>query len=166
MEVFRLHTFGSTYITRAGEPLGGAAAQRRTVALLALLSVAGDAGMSRDKLVGLLWPDVESDRARHSLTQALYNARRALRADDLFIVGSDIRLNHERLASDAREFEAAIDSGNLDRAVELYRGPFLDGFFVSGASEFERWSATHRERCEAKVAPPARAACRRPPVAI
>ena len=153
MEVLRLHTFGSTFIARAsGEPLGGAAAQRRTVALLALLSVAGEAGMSRDKLIGLLWPDVESDRARHSLTQALYNARRALGSDDLFIVGADVRLNQDRLTSDVREIEEAIESGDLERAVELYRGPFLDGFFVSGASEFERWSAGHRERCEAKVA--------------
>jgi DNA-binding SARP family transcriptional activator len=107
--------------------------------------------MSRDKLVGLLWPEVESDRARHSLTQALYNARRSLQADDLFVAESDIRLNHERLTSDVRQFQAAIDTGDLKRALELYRGPFLDGFFVSGAAELERWISSHRERFEARV---------------
>jgi DNA-binding SARP family transcriptional activator len=152
VEVLRLYTFGSAFVGRAtGEPIGGAASQRRTVALLAVLSVAGDAGMSRDKLVALLWPEVDSDRARHSLTQALYNARKALQADDLFIAETDVRLNPDRLTSDVREFEAATDSGNFKRAVELYRGPFLDGFFVSGAAELERWTSSHRERFEARV---------------
>jgi DNA-binding SARP family transcriptional activator len=152
VEVLRLHTFGSAFVARAtGEPIGGAASQRRTVALLALLSVAGDAGMSRDKLVGLLWPDVDSERARHSLTQALYNARKALGADDLFVAEADVRLNQGRLTSDVREFGAAIDAGDLKHAVALYRGSFLDGFFVSGAAELERWISSQRERFEARV---------------
>ena len=108
--------------------------------------------MSRDKLVGILWPEVDSDRARHSLTQALYNARRALHADDLFVAETDVRLNQNRLTSDVREFEAAIASGDLKRAVELYGGPFLDGFFVSGAPELERWTSSQRERFETRVA--------------
>lgn len=151
--MLRLHTFGATFVAgEGGEPLGGAAAQRRTLALLVLLSVAGDAGLSRDKLLGLLWPEVDAERARHSLTQALYNARRALRADDLFVVGADIRLNQDRLTSDVRELEAALSAGDLSRAVELYSGPFLDGFYASGSGEFERWSALQRERIEARVA--------------
>lgn len=32
------------------------------------------------------------------------------------------------------------------RAVSLYRGPLLDGFFLSGAPEFERWAEGKRER--------------------
>lgn len=153
LEVLRLHTLGATFVADdTGEPLGGAAAQRRSLALLALLSIAGDAGLSRDKLLGLLWPDVDAERARHSLTQALYNARRALRAEDLFIVGADIRLNGECLTSDVRELEAAAAAGELHRVVELYKGPFLDGFYVSGSGEFERWSASQRERVDAKVA--------------
>jgi DNA-binding SARP family transcriptional activator/tetratricopeptide (TPR) repeat protein len=153
VEVFRLHTFGGAFVARmSGEAVGSSAAQRRTVALLALLAVAGDAGLSRDKLVGLLWPDTDSERARHSLTQALYSARRALRADDLFLVGPDIRLNRDRLSSDVGEFDAAIIGGDLERAVEAYRGPFLDGFFVSGAPEFERWTSGQRERLEGSFA--------------
>jgi DNA-binding SARP family transcriptional activator/tetratricopeptide (TPR) repeat protein len=152
MEVLRLHTLGATFVAdTTGEPLGGAAAQRRTLALLALLSIAGEAGLSRDKLLGLLWPEVDAERARHSLTQALYNARRALRAEDLFIVGTDIRLNQTCLTSDVRDLDSAASSGELNRVVELYAGPFLDGFYISGSSEFERWTAAQRERIEARV---------------
>jgi DNA-binding SARP family transcriptional activator len=148
-----LQTLGAAVVTRiTGEPLGGAATQRRTVALLAALAVAGEAGLSRDKLIGLFWPEVDSDRARHSLTQALYAARRALDVDDLFGVGTEIRLNEERIASDVREFETALRSGDLRHAVELYRGPFLDGFFVPDNPEFEHWSSAQRERLQTKVA--------------
>jgi len=151
--VLRFQTFGSAFLTGpTGEPIAGAAPQRRTLALLAALAVAGEGGSSRDKLVGLLWPEVDADRARHSLTQALYTARKAVQVDDLFIVGADIRLNEERISSDVRDFEAALAAGDLQRAVELYRGPFLDGFFVSGSPEFERWSSAQRERLAGRAA--------------
>jgi DNA-binding SARP family transcriptional activator len=149
----KLQTFGTSLVTRAnGEPIGGAATQRRTVALLASLAVAGERGLSRDKLIGLFWPDVDADRARHSLTQALYAARRAVGCDDLFKVGTEIRLNDERITSDVRELEAALRSGDLRQAVELYDGPFLDGFFVSDSPDFEQWCSAQRERLQTKVA--------------
>jgi DNA-binding SARP family transcriptional activator len=130
-----------------GQPLSGAATQRRLLALLSVLAASGDAGLSRDKLVGLLWPDVEPDRARHSLTQSLYSARRALRNDDLFdSTSASVRLDATRITSDVAEFQQALDRNELERAVELYEGPFLDGFFVTGASEFEQWSAAQRTR--------------------
>lgn len=129
----------------------GAATQRRTLALLAVLAVAADHGMSRDKLLGLLWPESDSERARHSLTQALYAARRALQRDDLFLAGTDVRLDSERLTSDVRELEGALDDGELERAVGLYDGPFLDGFFLSGSTEFEQWMTAQRERLHIRV---------------
>jgi len=56
--VLRLRTLGGTFVADAtGEPLGGAASQRRLQALLAVLAVAGESGLSRDKLVTLLWPE-------------------------------------------------------------------------------------------------------------
>ena len=151
--MLRLQTLGSVFVAAdSGQPLGGAASQRRTLALLAALAIAGEGGLSRDKIVGLLWPETDSERARHSLTQALYAARRALEADDLFTVNADVRLNRQRLVCDVNELEAALDSGDLERAVALYTGPFLDGFFLSGSPEFERWSMLQRGRLEARVA--------------
>ena len=149
--MLRLQTLGSVFIAADAQPLGGAASQRRTLALLAALAIAGEGGLSRDKIVGLLWPETDSERARHSLTQALYAARRALEADDLFTVNADVRLNRQRLLCDVNELEAALDSGDLERAVALYTGPFLDGFFLAGSPEFEQWSSLQRGRLEARV---------------
>jgi len=150
--VLKLHTFGGTYITRDREALGGAAGQRRLLALLAVLATSREGGVSRDRLLGLLWPEVGADRARHALTQALYNARRALGCDDLFDAGSDIRINSERLTSDVGEFSDAIARGDHAGAAASYAGPFLDGLFVAGAAEFEQWVSTQRIRFAAEAA--------------
>ncbi|MDB4882105.1 MAG: transcriptional activator protein [Gemmatimonadetes bacterium] len=153
MQKFRLHTFGSVFVAEEnGEPMGGAAGQRRTLALLTLVATSGDAGLSRDKIVGMLWPDAEPERARHSLTQALYAARRALHCDELFVVGNDVRIDAELLTSDVRELEEAIDAGELERAAELYTGAFLDGFYLTGSPEFEQWVTRQRSRLETRVA--------------
>jgi DNA-binding SARP family transcriptional activator/TolB-like protein len=147
--VLILRTLGSTFVAdRSGQSIGGAAGQRRILALLVLLGAAGDAGLSRDKLIGLLWPEMDADRARHSLTQTLYAARRALGVDDLFVTGGEVRLNAARLTCDAQQFEAALDAGELERAVDLYRGPYLDGFFYAGSTEFEQWALLARSRLE------------------
>jgi serine/threonine-protein kinase len=151
--VLKFRTLGGVFVAdSSGEPLTGAATQRRLLALLATLAAAGDAGLSRDKLVALLWPDVDEERARHSLTQALYAARRAVGVDDLFVVGGDVRLNRDRITSDVQEFAAALESGELERATELYRGPFLDGFFLGGSAEFEQWTTVQRARLEDRAA--------------
>lgn len=151
--MLRLQSFGGVRLSDdSGAAVGAAASTRRALALLSVLSVAGEAGLSRDKLVALLWPDSDADRARHSLTQALYEVRRAGQCEDLFLGNADIRLNASRIVSDVAEFEAAVAAEDFDRAAGLYRGPFLDGFFLSGSPEFERWTSAQRARLETAAA--------------
>lgn len=144
--MFRLRTFGGAALFDDGRPLDGPAVQRRRIALLALLAVAGDGGMSRDKLLAFLWPETDIERARHTLSQWLHLLRRDLRAADVVQGNADLRLNGERVQSDVREFEHAIAAGNLDAAFELYTGPFLDGFHLTDSPAFERWLDTQRGR--------------------
>jgi DNA-binding SARP family transcriptional activator len=42
------------------------------------------------------------------------------------------------------EFRRALSNGELEAALDLYVGPFLDGFYVKSADSFERWAATER----------------------
>jgi TolB-like protein len=142
--MLRLRTLGGAVVERDGIPLGGPAAQRKSLAVLALLAPAGDRGVSRDKLLAHVWPETEPDRAGHRLTQVLYALRRDLGVDDLFLGSTELRLNPKRIASDVDEFTAARRAGDLERAVSLYGGPFLDGFFLSEAVEFERWVENER----------------------
>jgi len=151
--VLRLRTLGAVYVAADdGSPLGGAASQKRALALLAVLAASGEGGLSRDRLVALLWPESSEERARHSLTQLMYAARRAIDIDDLFLPENDVRLNPERVTSDVRELDEALARGDLEQAVALYQGPFLDGFFLSGSVPFEQWAELQRARLAERVA--------------
>jgi len=110
-----------------------------------MLGVAGERGLTRDKIIGFLWPDADEERARRALTQALYALRQDLGSEEAFLGVKDLRLNPEIISADVVEFRAAMVAGALERAVELYRGPFLDGFHLPGAEEFERWSEQERQ---------------------
>jgi serine/threonine-protein kinase len=147
--MLRLRTFGTLSIEGREGPLTGAATQRRRLALLALLATAGSRGMSRDKVVACLWPESDAERARHALAQLLYALRRDLPDGALVAEGSMLRLSAELISSDVGDFEAALDAGDrasLARAVTLYVGPFLDGFFLGDVPEFERWVDGERAR--------------------
>src|SRR5215471_10857357 len=139
-------------LDRHGEPIPAAASLRRPMAVLVAAAIAGDRGITRDKVLGLLWPEASAERARHSLTQAIYNARRVTDLDDLFLTHGVLRVNPELVTSDVADFEQAVRDHDLERIVELYDGPFLDGFYVSSSAEFDQWVATQRARFEESVA--------------
>ena len=142
--MLRLRTFGGAALLDESGPLAGAAVQKRRLALLSLLAVAGPRGMSRDKIAGLLWPESDQERARHSLSQWLFTTRRDLKVEDLLLGTAELRLNPERISSDVGELEQAIGAREHARVLECYAGPFLDGFHLSGAAEFERWVEAER----------------------
>jgi len=142
----RLRTFGTLLLERDGAPLAGSNAQRRRLALLAYLAAAGDAPVTRDKLIALLWPERDPERGRHSLSQLIYALRHDLHPELLVTGVHDIHLNGTLISTDLREFAECTWNGELVRAAELYRGPFLDGFFLDDAPEFERWLEGERAR--------------------
>ena len=139
-----LTTFGGVALRRdCPDDSGGAAGEqplpRRGLALLVLLAAAPDAGVSRDSLLAYLWPESDEERARSTLRQTLFSLRRDLGAPELVVGSVGLTLNPAALTSDVREFDLARSTGDLERAARLYGGPFLDGFHIRGAPEFERW---------------------------
>lgn len=144
--MLRLNTFGGLVLQQDGQLHTGPAAQRRRLALLAIVAAAGRRGVSRDKLLSILWPDSEPEAARHSLYQALHAIRRSLGSDDVFLGTTTLQLNPELIASDVAEFEEAVEQGGHEAAARLYRGLFLDGFRLEGAPEFEQWQDAERLR--------------------
>jgi TolB-like protein/DNA-binding SARP family transcriptional activator len=147
---FRLQTFG-TLALRGPEGNAPAAdqAQQKRLALLAVLAASGGRGCSRDRLLLLFWPDSSQQRARHSLEQLLYLIRRSVDGS-VFVGVNPIRLNPAVLTTDVVEFEKALADGDLASAVGLYHGPFLEGFYLGDAPEFEQWKDGERARLEAE----------------
>jgi TolB-like protein len=142
--MLRLRAFGGLALEDGRPDAAGAITQPKSLALLALLANAGERPISRDKVVAYLWPETESGKAAHCLAQALYALRHDLRAESLFRASNDLRLNPGVISSDLQDFTDALERGDLQRAVAIYEGPFLDGFYLSGAAEFERWVEAER----------------------
>src|SRR4029434_1496770 len=112
---------------------------------------AGAHGITGARLMASLWPERSADAARHSLEQLFYALRRDV-GDTVFDGTNPIRLNPIVVGSDSREFEQGFARGALADAAELYRGPFLEGFFLSDAPVFERWVESERARLAALYA--------------
>ncbi|HXF96582.1 MAG TPA: tetratricopeptide repeat protein [Gemmatimonadales bacterium] len=129
----------------AGAPVRGRAAQRQRLAGLAITALS-PGGVSRDRLIGLLWPDAAPERARHLLSHCIYLLRQALGEDALVVTSDAVRLNPDVVWCDVTAFEAAVRSGQHGDAAALYRGPFLDGFYLANNPEFERWVDGERAR--------------------
>src|SRR5215208_7944283 len=148
---FDLKLFGSPSIEGAGGEnlLTGRAAQRHRLALLALVAMTPGQRLSRDKLIAYLWPESDTERGRNLLRVSTYVLRSALGESALLSEGDDLRLNADVVQSDLAEFETALERADHARVVALYRGPFLAGFFLSGAPEFEQWAERERERLAA-----------------
>lgn len=126
---------------------------RKVRALLAYLATNPGRRQSREKLAGLLWNDKAEPAARGNLRKTLSRLQNALSVDARKCLVSDasgITLRADVIATDLESFTRLVASGTpdaLERALSLYRGPFLDGMQECG-EVFEDWLLTERRQLE------------------
>jgi DNA-binding SARP family transcriptional activator/dienelactone hydrolase len=144
--MYRLILLGGLSLQGPSGPLTGRIVQRNQLALLALLARTSDPPLTREKTVGLLWPEHPEDRARARLSDAIYVIRKELGEEVVQTVGNTVRLDTDRLWIDAAAFDMAAEAERWAEAVELYGGPFLEGAHVSGSTSFEQWADIERDR--------------------
>jgi DNA-binding SARP family transcriptional activator len=156
-ERLEILTLGGLRILVDGAPVRGLAS-RKAEALLVFLACQGGSP-SRESLATLLWDDRTSSGSLANLSVLLSSLRKDL-APYLRIDRETVSLDPgSPWSCDATDFErqvalpAAVDvdlsqaeADRIERALELYRGPFLEGFFVREARGFEEWGAVQRER--------------------
>jgi TolB-like protein/DNA-binding SARP family transcriptional activator len=143
-----LRTLGTVDLRSDGASVLSVLSQPARVAILVYLAAARPRGPHRrDVLLNLLWGERDEAAARASLRQTLYRLRQSL-GDDLIDGAGEqsVTLNNRAVWCDAVEFERALDERRFADAVELYHGPFLNGFNVPDALEFERWVDDERRR--------------------
>jgi DNA-binding SARP family transcriptional activator/TolB-like protein/tetratricopeptide (TPR) repeat protein len=139
-----------------GRPIAVVLRSKKARALLAYLAMKPDWRATREELATLLWGDTPDAQARHSLRQCLMSLRQDLHlAPDLLDLGRDaVELRAQALGVDARELAALAASGgasDLDRAAELWRGPFLADLALD-TEEFDAWREREQERVAAVAA--------------
>ncbi len=147
---------------------------RKALALLIYLAVKGGMH-SREKLTALFWPESDEEQSRATLRSTLVYVRNALGEmskpaishllidhDAIgfnFASDFDLDLNIMQAAwklartSPVSPEEQAMNEEEvhhnvltrLQQAVNIYRGDFLEGFYVGDAPDFEDWIGTQRE---------------------
>ncbi|HSQ29207.1 MAG TPA: BTAD domain-containing putative transcriptional regulator [Gemmatimonadaceae bacterium] len=142
----RLTLLGSVCLTGPDGPSLRRASQQRRIALLAMLASSPVGSVSRDRLLGILWPERDERTARHLLADSLYVLRQTLGDDAIVATGEALRLSPEVVWSDVAEFRRAVADERWREALALYQGDFLDGFLVRNACEFDQWAVAERAR--------------------
>lgn len=146
--MLRLLTFGGLVIEGEGG-VPAARLRRPWLAMLAVIAATGERGVPRERLIALFWPDSDEEKARHSARQVLYGLRQELGREVVRSVGTVLSLDPSTITSDVSDFRAALAAGDRALAVAMARGPFLDAFYLPGATAFERWVEEERGRLTA-----------------
>lgn len=147
--MIRLRTLGALELRDPeGQECRAVLAQPKRVALLVYLALASPRRpQRRDTLLALFWPELDGERARNALSQAVHFLRRALGPDAIVNHnGDELSLVPANVWCDATTFEEALAAGRMVDALELYRGDLLEGFHVGNAPEFDTWLERERSR--------------------
>jgi len=143
--VIRLKALGGFRVLAGEVEVTGMAAQPIRSALLVYLAM--ERSVSRDQLLGVFWPEHDSASARHALNQNLHRLRKTLPGTWLGTEGERVEITDE-LEIDALAFEKMAEQGDTTAALTLYRGHFLDGWYLGQTAEFESWVDRCRSRLE------------------
>ena len=126
-------------------------ALRKGLSLLAYLAD-GRSPAGRDQMAGLLWPEADADAARGMLRRTLHKIRVAFGVDVIDAGRTVLALAPSIGARvDTHAFEAACTAGDLDEALRLYTGDFLQGLSLEGCAEFEDWAFFRREALRSRL---------------
>ena len=159
MAHFAIRLFGSFTASQGDLPLTGFESDKAR-GLLAYLAAESDRPHRREMLATLLWPEMPEQSARTNLRRTLANLRKVLgdqeadppyllisRQEIQFNEGSDAWVDVSAFRQQlAERHDPAISSAQLQEAITLVRGPFLEGFTVKDSLSFEEWALLSREQ--------------------
>lgn len=134
-----------------GEPAPAELTWRKHLALLVYLARSPGQARRREHLVGLLWPEKDEAKARHSLNEAVRAIRRAMGDDAIETRGDVVELAQGALDGDWAALEESLAAGDAEKASALWTGDFFEGFVVPGASAFDDWLESERSMWRRRV---------------
>jgi LuxR family transcriptional regulator, maltose regulon positive regulatory protein len=164
--ILRLSWLGSPAIEYDGRPLR--LEMRKTLALLTYLSLSPQSP-SRETLATLFWPEFSQQHSLSNLRRNLFSLVKSLPHGLLEIDRERIGLRRENwLQMDVEEFLEQLSTvkehshppglvcpeclSSLKKAVELYKGDFLEGFNLKDCPEFDEWQYLQRESLRSEYA--------------
>lgn len=137
-----LALLGLPGLSLSGQPV--ALPVKKFMGVIAYLALEGPT--PRGKLVSLLWSNLDEESARRNLRLGLHRLKTKTPelARHLETSGEVLSLSGA-WQSDVRRFEAALEAGQHEAALEAYRGHLLEGFEIKDAEGFYDWLGARRE---------------------
>ncbi len=143
-DVIEVALLGPVTIAVNGETPPAEALWKKHLAVSLVLWAERDRPVSRDRLLGLLWPDGSESAGRHSLNEALRVLRKAYGANSIISTPEAIQWVGE-VTVDTDSFVRFTEADD-PRAADLVRGTYCEGLIVPGAGDFEEWLTLERDR--------------------
>jgi len=144
--MYRLTCFGEVSVLSPDHRVIRLRSQKH-LALLTYLAANRRRAHDRDTLASLFW-NTPIERARHSLSQALYDIRKKLDSAVLRSTPSRVRFATNHLTYDGDVLEDAVRAERFAAAVDLYEGGFAPGLDAVATGDFERWVEEERRRLD------------------
>ena len=144
VQMLEIKTLGSLSFNINGHALH-ALGSHKAEAILIYLAVES-ARCNRNVLATLLWPDKSESQALTSLRVALAVLRRDLE-DYLEITRETVGIKPgSQVYLDVSDLEAKLACHEVEGALQIYQGEFLQGFNIRDSLEFEDWRRWQQER--------------------
>ena len=121
------------------------------VSLLTLLLAEGRERLPRQDLQRLLWGDAEADKARHRLSQLLYQVNQKLEQKLAEVEGDTVRVFQGIVGCDLDDFEEHIRRPDFKAAGDLIRRGFLAAFPAPPSEAFEDWMDLRRVEIRSRL---------------
>lgn len=158
MALLQISTLGPLQITHNHAPVSGFLSDK-VRALLVYLAAEQSRPLRRETLANLMWPNQPNSKARANLRRALANLRQVIRDDE----GSFLQITRQTLQFNSNS-DAQIDAVQfvqllageptlvqMETAVALVNGRFLDGFSINDSLLFEEWALLKREEIQRQL---------------
>ena len=137
---WEIRFFGGLQVTREGQPISPP--PYRTYGLLAFICLCNNLPVRRERLGGLLYPDLPEKKIRGRLSDYIWQIKKYLPDFPIITTTDSIDLDDQSLWVDVKAFKAEIDrpvDPMNGKFVELYQGELLPELY-------DDWLLVERER--------------------
>jgi DNA-binding SARP family transcriptional activator len=162
--MLKIHFFGKSKIEYDGHVIGEQLGTK-AYALICLLVLTEHSHLSRDKIIGYLWPDSNGDAARYNLRYNLWQIKKAIDNDrdghpfllvDKETCGINPKYDFQSDIRDVRDFNPSEDHDveDLLKLKSLFQGEFLEGCYFKNCEAFNEWIIFERinfEKLKVKI---------------
>lgn len=146
--MLRVETLGGLTVYRDHSELTSLPGKPLRAAMLVYLAV--ERAASRETICAMLWPESPPERARHALSQMLFELRRELGTDWVDSTGDGLAMT-DFVEVDVHPLLEAASEERFEDVIDSYGGPFLDGVHLGGGVDFERWAEGNRSLIHREV---------------